>query len=234
VDTGSTERPHRKAVLILSWAPAALALTEYLFIPPRSVAAFPWLTDGDWEYRRHLAVYLWWAGGTFTLWVLMPALLLGAATGTRLGELGLRVIGKWSQLPKYAALYALMTPLIFLASRQPEFQANYPFYRPAEGFGSASFALFQLAYFAQFFAVEFFFRGVLVLGLKPAIGRLSVLVALTPYCMIHFHKPLPEALGSIVAGLVLGTLAWRTETVIFGWLLHYAVAISLDLAAIWA
>jgi len=51
--------------------------------------------------------------------------------------------------------------------------------------------------------------------------------------MIHYYKPFPEALGAIGAGLVLGVLAWRTGTIIYGWFLHYAVALSMDLLALW-
>ena len=34
---------------------------------------------------------------------------------------------------------------------------------------------------------------------------------IVPYCMIHYGKPLPETLGAIGAGLILGTLAMRTQ-----------------------
>ena len=47
-----------------------------------------------------------------------------------------------------------------------------------------------------------------------------------------FYKPFPEAMGAIGAGLVLGVLAWRTGTIIYGWFLHYAVALSMDLLAL--
>jgi hypothetical protein len=80
--------------------------------------------------------------------------------------------------------------------------------------------------------VELFFRGFLVLGLKRALGLASVLVMLAPYCMIHYYKPMPEALGSIGAGLLLGLLAWRTGTVVYGWFLHYSVALTMDLLAL--
>ena len=67
---------------------------------------------------------------------------------------------------------------------------------------------------------------------RSALGRASVLVMLAPYCMIHFHKPMLEAFGAIGAGLVLGHLAWRTGTIVYGWFLHYAVALSMDLLAL--
>jgi hypothetical protein len=120
-----------------------------------------------------------------------------------------------------------------MVSRSPDFQRTYPFYKPA-GTGSlgADFWWFEAIYCLQFLGVELFFRGFLVLGLKRALGLSSVLVMLAPYCMIHFYKPIPEALGSIGAGLVLGLLAWRTGTIVYGWFLHYAVALSMDLLAL--
>ena len=72
----------------------------------------------------------------------------------------------------------------------------------------------------------------MVLGLKSRLGIASVLVMLTPYCMIHYYKPFPEAMGAIGAGLVLGVLSYRTGTILYGWFLHYAVALSMDLLAL--
>jgi uncharacterized protein len=53
-----------------------------------------------------------------------------------------------------------------------------------------------------------------------------------PYCMIHFSKPLPEALGAIVAGVVLGTLSLRTGSILGGAMLHVAVAVTMDVLAL--
>ena len=49
---------------------------------------------------------------------------------------------------------------------------------------------------------------------------------IVPYCMIHYGKPMPETLGAIVAGLILGTLAMRTRSIWGGVLIHIGVAID--------
>lgn len=49
----------------------------------------------------------------------------------------------------------------------------------------------------------------------------------------EYHKPLPEAMGAIVAGVVLGWLALRTRSIWGGVLLHVAVALSMDALALW-
>src|SRR5215469_18060163 len=63
-------------------------------------------------------------------------------------------------------------------------------------------------------------------------GNCRVPVSVMPYMMIHFTKPWPEALASIVAGLVLGSLAWKTKSIWGGVCVHCAVAITMDLLAL--
>jgi membrane protease YdiL (CAAX protease family) len=85
----------------------------------------------------------------------------------------------------------------------------------------------------QFFALEFFFRGFMVHGLKDKMGVYSIAAMVVPYCMIHFTKPLPECVGSLFAGLILGLLSLRTGSVWLGALIHIAVALSMDWLSLW-
>ena len=148
-------------------------------------------------------------------------------------DIGLRLKGTGRDAWTYFLLFIVFFPVIYQVSLTEDFQATYPFYRtdPRQPLGT-DFLIFEVIYCLQFFAIEYFFRGFIVLGLKPKLGMASVLVMLAPYCMIHYYKPMPEALGAIGAGVVLGLLAWRTRTVIYGWFLHYAVALSMDLLAL--
>jgi membrane protease YdiL (CAAX protease family) len=50
--------------------------------------------------------------------------------------------------------------------------------------------------------------------------------------MIHYGKPLPETLGAIGAGVILGTLAMRTRSIWGGVLIHIGVAITMDMLAL--
>ena len=49
-----------------------------------------------------------------------------------------------------------------------------------------------------------------------------------PYALLHIHKPFPEAMGSIVAGLVLGMLALKTRSIWPGLVVHGGVALAMD------
>jgi uncharacterized protein len=234
-------RYDRRALAILLYVPIALTTLEFVFIPggefkrpiPEWAAAHARDFASALGMPRALAPHLWWALGCVLLTLVLPMALLRLVAGTTPRECGLRLKGTLRDAPAYLLLFVVFAPVVWLASRRPEFLATYPFYRPrGSGPLGIDFVVFEVAYCLQFLCVEYFFRGVMVLGLKPRLGRASILVMLAPYCMIHFHKPMLEAFGAIGAGLVLGHLAWRTGTVVYGWFLHYAVALSMDLLAL--
>ena len=93
--------------------------------------------------------------------------------------------------------------------------------------------VWEIFYFLQFISLEFFFRGFLVHGLKKEIGDYSVLVMVIPYCMIHFQKPFLETIGAIFAGLILGYLSLRKNSIATGIALHFSVAITMDVFALY-
>lgn len=234
----------RRAVWILVYVPVALTVLEYVFVPATSVSgrAPSWRSDAVlWIARQfpsfppEIGRWLWWGSGCLVFLILLPMLLLRIAAGTRPSECGLKVKGTGRDALVYLLLFVVFAPVVWLVSKRPDFQQTYPFYapwRPGRGGPGWDFVAFEAVYFLQFLSVEYFFRGVMVLGLKPALGKASILVMLAPYCMIHYHKPMLEAFGAIGAGAVLGCLSWRTGTVIYGWFLHYAVALSMDLLAL--
>ena len=56
---------------------------------------------------------------------------------------------------------------------------------------------------------------------------------MVPYCMLHFHKPLAEALVSIIGAVALGFMSLRTRSIFLGTAIHLTVAWSMDLASLW-
>ena len=232
----------RRALAILAYVPVAMVVMEYVFIPSgpfkRPIPAwtedvFRSLSAAFPEAPRALWPWTWWAAGCLVVMVLVPMLLLRLVAGVTPRETGVRIRGTGRHAPLYLLLFVVFAPVVWWVSRRADFRSTYPFYPPRiAGALGWDYVAFEAGYFLQFFAVEYFFRGVMVLGLKPAMGRLSILVMLAPYCMIHFHKPMLEAFGAIGAGVVLGSLSWRSGTVVWGWFLHYAVAMSMDLLSL--
>jgi len=180
----------------------------------------------------NLRSQLWWALSTITVYLIIPALIVIILFRQKLSEFGMTLRIKKKHIVLYIALYLIVLPFILYASTRTDFQNIYPFYRNASLSNIRLFLLWELAYLTQFVALEFFFRGFLAIGLERYVGRLSVWIAVIPYCMIHFHKPVLEATGAIIAGLVLGELARRTRTIFGGVVVHAGVALTMDMLAL--
>jgi membrane protease YdiL (CAAX protease family) len=218
-----------EAIVALLVCAVVLTIMEYLTIPPRAQA---WL-DGDgfaW-HMPSMSAGLLWSLSCFVGYFLIPAIAIRLVAKSTLKEHGFSFFGFWSHLKTYLLLYLLMTPLIYLASQQHEFRNIYPFVPEAKN-SVTNFLLWEAAYVLQFFCLEFFFRGYLIFTLRRHMSDwIAIAVMVVPYCMIHYHKPVFEAFGAVVAGMVLGWLSLRYKSWLGGAVLHSLVAITLDILA---
>ncbi len=171
-----------------------------------------------------------WALSTVALFGVLPFLVATLVLRMKPAEFGFNARGFFRHIGLYVLFFALMIPAIWWASKNPEFRQTYPFPGLARS-DPDWFWRWEIFYFLQFCALEMFFRGFLVFCLERRFGLHGVLVMTIPYAMIHLHKPMPEAFGAIFAGLILGYMALRTRSFYGGVLLHYAVALSMDLLA---
>ncbi|MCF8296816.1 MAG: CPBP family intramembrane metalloprotease [Saprospiraceae bacterium] len=176
----------------------------------------------------------YWVSIVFLFYFIIPALSIKLVFKENLRDYGLRIGEFYKDYKIYVLLLIIMIPLVLWLSTTKGFQLKYPFYRLLYGENLwPNFWIWQLLYLIQFIALEFFFRGFMVHGLKKRFGFYSVLFMMIPYCMIHFGKPLPETIAAIFAGFILGTLSLKGKSVFLGILIHYSVAILMDLAALW-
>jgi membrane protease YdiL (CAAX protease family) len=206
----------------------ALTFLEYFARPGFFSQNFPLATGA----HSGLYPHLWWAMWTIGLFLLVPAVLVRAVFGHRLRDYGLTLAIKRQYWWLYLGMFAAVFPLVLYAASRPDFQAVYPFYRGAHQATAGAIVAWEIAYLTQFFALEFFFRGFLVLGLGRVIGRASIWLAMIPYCMIHYHKPPLEAFAAIVAGIALGEVAYRTRSIAGGVIVHVGVAATMELLAL--
>jgi uncharacterized protein len=166
-------------------------------------------------------------------YVAIPLLVITLVLRERPADFGLRVKGILRQGGTYGMLFAVSVPFVVLASTTAAFQAKYPFYGLAPGEGLwPRMVVWWVVYAAQFVALEFFFRGFLVHGLKWRLGYMAVFVMIVPYNMLHFEKPMLEALAAIAGGYVLGSLSLKTRSIWWGAMLHIAVAGTMDLLSL--
>ena len=186
--------------------------------------------DRTSEYYR-LISYLYWAVSSVLVRILAPCLVIWLILKERPGDFGYRVRGTAKHAWIYLVLFVAMLPVVAAVSLTQSFQIKYPMYGQAI-LGWHHFIPYEIAYGIQFFGVEAFFRGFLTFGLYQRFGYYALLVMVIPYSMVHFGKPPLEVFAAIPAGLLLGFLALRTGSWLYGALLHWAVGITMDLAAI--
>lgn len=229
---GDTRRERQILVVAAVLLTLGYSIGDRLFFD-RTVAP-RLLSEPMRERYGELWSFSYWAFAKLLGYGLLPLLHL-KLLGERPSEYGLRSTARPHALPwrrTYLLLFALILPAVALSSTTRGFQDTYPFYRQT-GRSLFDCLAWEVQYLSTFVAVEFFFRGYLLFGLRQKLGSLSIFVCTLPYCLIHVLKPPSEALGSIFAGLLLGTLALRTGSVWCGVLLHVSVALSMDLLSAW-
>jgi len=213
---------------ICATACVCLGIVQFVGDQSTYLELFPLkLRNADWM----LGYRAWWVGWTVIGFLALPAAFMVIRHGGHIRDCNLSWSGFREHVWIYVGLFAVVFPVIYLVSWSPSFYSYYPLYTLA-GRSWKDLLLWEGLYAGQFLALEFFFRGFLVGGLGRYIGILSVPVSVMPYMMLHFSKPWPEAYAAIVAGFVLGWLAWKTKSIWGGVFIHCAVAVSMDLLAL--
>jgi hypothetical protein len=138
-------------------------------------------------------------------------------------------------LTPYLWMLVVMLPLITLASTQPDFQRMYPKLDnilPLPNDATPAWyykLLFELSYGSDFFAIELFFRGFLVIGFVKWVGKDAILPMAVFYCTIHFGKPMGECISSFFGGLLLGIVSYHTRSIYGGLIVHLGIAWLMEL-----
>jgi len=220
---------HWHVLVILVTVAVSLTLQEYIGDRGFYEEHFkPWGPDDQYYALRGFA---WWSGWRLFGYVVLPMIVLAVLPGERIRDYHVSARGFVKHLWIYVALFCAVLPAVLAASHTSSFRHTYPFYRLANR-SYFDLCAWEVLYALQFVSLEFFFRGFILNGLRRVCGANAIFVMIVPYCMIHYGKPLPETLGAIGAGLILGTLAMRTRSIWGGVLIHIGVAATMDVLAL--
>ena len=181
------------------------------------------------EYRE-LYGYVWWGSVNLLGFLIIPMMAIRFWMKQPLRDFG----WQWGEVHYHWRGYVLLSlPIMvfaIIASFGDDFSKHYPFYNQSS---RSWFDLlsWEVIYILQFVAVEFFFRGYLVNGLKKQFGSLSIAIMCLPYLMLHFPKLWPESFGAILFGFFLGVLALMSRSIWGGVAVHVSIALTMDIAA---
>lgn len=186
---------------------------------------------GDGPLAESYPYYYWFLTTALTL-LLVPALVAKFGTRAQLSDYGIRLGNQKLGWCVTLAAWILMVPVVILAVMvYPPFLTKYPLCKVVT-MSWQTFLPYQFAYGVYMFSWEFFFRGFMLFGLEKRFGNYSILIQTIPFAVMHYSKPLPEALGSIVAGVLLGMLALETRSFIYGAAIHWLVAMTMDVVVV--
>ena len=186
--------------------------------------------------RTPLLGFMYFASSSVLLRLVIPYLLVRFKLRQPPREYGYRLRGGTRVRWIYVGLFVVMVPLVIWASALPDFQASYPQTRGVLSGNEASirlFILYHAAYFMVFVSGESFWRGYMTFGLGRDLDLSALPWMVMMYSIGHYGKPILEVNASIIAGFVLGYLALRHRSFFLGALLHWSIALSMDLAVLW-
>ncbi len=188
------------------------------------------------DIRTPLFGFMYFAACSVLLRLLVPYLLVRFKLRLLPSEFGYVVRGGTRMRWVYFGLFVVMIPLVIWASTLPDFQASYPQTRGIVSGNEASirlFILYHAAYFMVFVSGESFWRGYMTFGLGRDLDVSALPWMVMMYSIGHYGKPILEVNVSIVAGFILGYLALRHRSFFLGALLHWSIALTMDLAVLW-
>ena len=201
----------------------------------RILEPFPW--DQEW--------LSFWAGAVIVVGV--PCLLIKFVYRQSLTHYGLGLPPPGRRRLAVLASLALFVPslgVFYLGAQNPGMVATYPFFRDFDGLGD--FAVYELGYLPFFIAIEFIFRGYLLLGLyqfrddkaPPGVsgdhgplvfGYYAILISMLSYTAWHLGKPVPELWGTLFWGLATGAIVLAIRSIWPIVLIHWLLNVWLDL-----
>jgi len=181
-------------------------------------------------YAAIYPYYYWFLVSSITL-TLIPIILIKFGIREKIKDYGFRFSGAKLGWTFVTVGFLVMLPIVLIASFSAPFQSKYPLCKLAAT-NWTIFLPYELAFGVYILSWEFFFRGYMLFGLEERFGKYSILIQMIPFTILHFGKPFSESVGAIFAGILLGIIALETRSFIYGALLHWLVAVSMDVSVI--
>ncbi len=162
------------------------------------------------------------------------------------------IIWKWGKYPlpvaglarnpgglkPYWLLLIMSIPILLIPAFTDSFANVYPKLKNVFFVGDETntpvpfYLLYELAYGSDFFTIELFFRGFLILAFIRYVGKNAILPMAVFYCAIHFGKPLAECISSYFGGIILGVIVYNTRSVWGGLIIHLGIAWMMEILGI--
>lgn len=173
----------------------------------------------------------------FVLFGLVPMGIVKCVFRESLAEYGLQRGNLLRTVRSLLVMLPFVVLMAYLSGRTSVFVDTYPLneFIRVQNTGLAQrvslqlFSIHCVFYLGYYFGWEFLFRGFIQQGLSLRCGLpTAICVQTLASAMLHYGQPVSEVFGAIAAGLAWGFLAYRTKSLLSGFVQHAALGIVLD------
>jgi uncharacterized protein len=184
------------------------------------------------EYERvDLIEFYYWFTGDFITFFLIPAILIKFWFRERIKDYGVKAGDSKTGIKISLLFFLIMLPFLWVVSSFPAFERVYPHIHSArEDWGI--FLVYEAGLLLYMFAWEFIWRGYMLFGMREKFGNYAIFIQTIPFVILHNGKPAAETFGAIIAGIALGILAFRTGSMIYGFIIHGSVMFTIDMISV--
>ncbi len=175
---------------------------------------------------------LYWCSADGFLMLIVPLILIPLVLKGKPSDYGFRMGDVKFGLKSSAVFIIVMLPMLWIVSGNESFAKTYPQGGPYVRENISVLLYYELFVGFYMLAWEFFWRGYMLFGLKQKFGYYAIFIQMLPFFILHRGKPDIETFASIFAGLILGIQAWRANSFIYCFLVHWSVMIFVDVISV--
>ena len=215
----------RKPFIILAYSTVALLIWKYFCSPAFYIENLSGLGFVPGDANAAAAIYSFLA--CFVLMGIVPALIVKLVFREKLADYGLSL----GNIKRTVRTFLVMGPLFALGGFLASKNAAVAEYYPINPHAADMFGLHVLTYLLYYAGWEFCFRGFMQFGLRRQFGDANaILIQTMASSLLHIGTPDTEAFGAILGGIIWGLVAFRTRSILSGYLQHSLLGITLDWA----
>jgi len=157
-----------------------------------------------------------------------PVFIIKRVFGERLRDYGVGLGIRKRTLRSFLCFAPVFVLAGYIGSKDASLVAKLPI-NPDAGESALLFVLHAATMLLFYVGWEFYFRGFMLFGLRDSLGEANaVLIQVLASALLHIGDPTSEAFGAVVAGLLWGMLAFRTQSILSGMGQHFLLGIAVD------
>lgn len=185
----------------------------------------------DTSDNKFYSTIYWFSADGFLMFIL-PIILIFVVLKSKPSEFGFRIGDPKFGIASSLVFFLIMLPVLWIVSGSESFARAYPQGGIRIKENLSILLYYELVVGFYMLAWEFFWRGYVLFGLKEKFGYYAIFIQMIPFFILHRGKPEIEIFASIFAGLILGIQAFRANSFIYCFFLHWSVMIFVDVISV--